>query len=245
MTNQSTSHWSVMITCVVPARNEAGRLTSLVAEISTIQEITEIILAEGGSSDDTWQVAKELHEKFPHIVKCVKQSGKGKFNAVLEASAVANNDWIIIWDADGTVPAESNQRLIELAKNQNSLVMGNRLTGSREYQSIRFFNLLGNWIFAILWKPLIQGRRVDLFCGSKVFPKKLIDSIDPELMDMDSYGDLTIIMQAKKVGYPIISEPVQYLARTYGETNMLRWSVGKQFLILTLIAYRKSLSRSR
>jgi len=234
-----------MITCVVPARNEAGRLASLVDEISTISQITEIILAEGGSSDNSWQVAQELQGKFPNFVKSIKQTGKGKFDAVLEGCASASNSQIIIWDADGTVPAESNQRLINLSIGRENLVMGNRLRGNREPAAIRFFNLLGNWIFAFLWWPLIPGRPVDLFCGSKVFPKTLLNSVAPELIAMDSYGDLTLIMQARVAGYEIVSEPVDYLARTYGETNMLRWSVGKQFFDLTLRAYKNALLRRR
>ena len=57
-----------MISCIIPACNEAGQLEKLILEVNRISKISEIYIVEGGSKDNTWQVASDLEEKFPKKV---------------------------------------------------------------------------------------------------------------------------------------------------------------------------------
>ena len=50
--------------CIVPARNESGHLVSVIEQIMSIEVISEIIIIEGGSSDDTWEVAKQIQKNI-------------------------------------------------------------------------------------------------------------------------------------------------------------------------------------
>ena len=233
-----------MITCVVPACNEAGHLEVLISDITSIAEITQIVICEGGSSDDTWKIAKKIQGIYPTKVNVLRQTGKGKFNAVLEGSELANEDYIMIWDADATVSLKSNQKLINQINKSNLFVMGNRLKGSKERNALKFLNAIGNYFFAILWSPILRFKVMDLLCGSKIFPKALLSNLSNDIKKVATYGDLTLIFAARESSLEIISIPVQYLARSYGTSNMLRWKTGKQFLLITMKSYKKFILNS-
>ena len=79
-------HLKPTLTCVVPARNEAGHLEQLVNTILSVEEITHVVIVEGGSTDNTYEIAKRLSKLNPSRLTCIKQTGKGKFNAVLEGA---------------------------------------------------------------------------------------------------------------------------------------------------------------
>ena len=79
---------------------------------------------------------------------------------------------------------------------------------------------------------------MDLFCGTKIFPKTLIQDFDQKLKSIDNYGDLTLIFAAKTSGMRIVSKPVEYLARAYGTTNMMRWATARRFLKITFLAHK-------
>ena len=230
-----------MISCIIPACNEAGQLAKLINQVNEIEKISEIFIVEGGSKDNTWQVAIQMQEKYTQKVRAIKQTGKGKFNAVLEGAAASNEQFIMIWDADATVSLKSSLALIEIAGQQDQFIMGDRLKGKNEKKSFRILNKLGNYFFSILWLPILNFKLIDLFCGTKIFPKSLIQNFDQKLKSVDNYGDLTLIFAAKSTGMKIVSNPVEYLARTYGTTNMMRWTTARRFLKITFLAYRLNL----
>jgi hypothetical protein len=108
---------------------------------------------------------------------------------------------------------------------------------------MRFLNLLGNHFFAILW-GLILRNKVDTLCGTKIFKRNLLDFCPSEVKDRDPFGDFSLIAGAYLAGSRVRSIPVHYLARSYGETNIRRWSNGFHLLQLFL-AFLRHLVRKR
>jgi glycosyltransferase involved in cell wall biosynthesis len=194
----------------------------------------KVIIIEGGSSDRSWEVAAELKSKYQDKIILLKQSGAGKFNAVREGLSSSDCSMSMIWDADATVDFEANKEIYETNLAENSLVMGDRLRGTRERGAIRPLNLIGNWSFSILWIWILHRRPIDLLCGTKKFPTNLLTKTPTKILDSDPYGDFSIIATAKKQGLAIFSIPVAYRARNYGTTNIHRWSGGVALLKLTL-----------
>jgi glycosyltransferase involved in cell wall biosynthesis len=226
------------LNCVVPARNEAGHLPSLIASILSVSEISQVVIVEGGSNDGTFLVAERLSQRYPGKVFCIKQKGQGKFNAVLEGALHKKSDFTLIWDADGTVSAECTRLIVRKAFGMNSFVIGDRLRGTRERGSMQFANWLGNWAFAVAWAPLIRDRPTDVFCGTKVGPTEVFERVGKSFRHKDPYGDLSLISSAITHGVPIHSVPVSYSTRRYGESKMRRWKIGAIFLRLTYESYR-------
>lgn len=226
-----------MISCIVPAKNEAGHLRHVIGEIKQIKEISEIIIVEGGSHDNTLFEARNLAVENPRLIKVAVQNGEGKFNAVRLGAELCRESLILIWDADGTVPLESTQSIVTIALSSGSPVIGNRLKGQIEKGAMFKANYLGNWFFAILWAPLMKGRVVDLLCGTKIFTKSVYLSIPEKIADRDPYGDFSLLISARILGEDVLSIPVTYEKRKYGETNIHRWTGGLKLLWITILAH--------
>ncbi len=225
------------IACVIPARNEAGYLDELINEILKVEELNEIVIIEGGSTDDTWKVCQLLEDRNQKKIKSIQQTGTGKFNAVLEGARICSSDLILIWDADGTVIKEDVLKVMKLAVDTKSPVIGNRLNGKMEKNAMRFANKIGNWMFAIAWSPLLRQNPVDLLCGTKIFPKKVFITLPEWLQKIDPYGDFALIAYSRKLKLNIRSQKVDYYARKYGTTNISRWSGGLKLAKCTAAIY--------
>lgn len=225
------------ICAVIPARNEAGHLAQIVKNVSSNRYVTEILIIEGGSSDDTYEVAMKLSALNP-LVRVFQQSGTGKFNAVIEAAMKANSQHILIWDADDTVPAQDVSKVIERYLEVQEPVMGDRLKGKMEPGAMRFLNKIGNYLFGIAWSPLLDFKIADLLCGTKIFPIHILQNLPGNYSKLDPYGDFALIGFSRIQNLKIHSVTVNYRARSYGETNIHRWRGGVQLCIFTLIVYR-------
>ena len=226
------------VLCVIPARNESGHLEQIVTGISTVAEIDHIVIVEGGSTDGTFEIASKLAMRDPRRVSCLKQSKKGKFNAVLEGSNHIESDFVIVWDADGTVPIHSARALIQTSLKNDSLTIGDRLRGQIESEAMQRANKIGNWAFALVWAPILKSKPTDIFCGTKVGPSAVFKKIPKYFAKNDPYGDIALLVSARKLNVPIHSLPVDYTARIYGESKMRRWYMGVVFLKLTLSSYK-------
>jgi hypothetical protein len=167
----------------------------------------------------------------------LKQSKKGKFNAVLEGSNYIESDFTVVWDADGTVPVEASKALIKASIESDSLMIGDRLRGQIEPGAMQPANKVGNWAFAIAWAPILRLRPTDIFCGTKVGPSEIFRTIPEYFVKKDPYGDIALLLSARTLKIPINSIPVNYTARIYGNSKMRRWRMGMIFLKLTLVSY--------
>ena len=225
---------------IIPCRNESGNLIPLIEAITgIIQEGDEIIIIEGGSSDTTYEEAISLENRFPTLVRTFKQLGKGKFNAVIMGVRNSKCPVVMIWDADATVNFDQNHEIYLYPESANHLVTGDRLRGKRDKAAMQFANLLGNWAFAILWAGLLKSKPIDMLCGTKKFPRSLISNAPEWLLKVDPYGDFSIFAMAMTNNVQITSIPVHYHSRSYGKTNIHRWSGGVELLRITLIIIRK------
>ena len=225
------------ITCLVPARNEQGHLAHVLRSIISIEKISEVLIIEGGSEDDTYKEAIKLAKTYSGRVRVLKQPGKGKFDAVKWGAKYAKEEFLIIWDADGTVPLNCTLALINHAATTKRVTIGNRLAGEMEHGSMQFFNLIGNWFFAFAWFPILVSKPVDLLCGTKIVPTKIFSQIPTFIEKFDPYGDFSLLATVKACGYDIDFIPVDYQIRRYGSTNIRRWVGGIQLLATTLAVY--------
>jgi glycosyltransferase involved in cell wall biosynthesis len=231
------------ISVIVPARNEAQNLEHVVKSLSEIDIVSEVVICEGDSTDVTWEIANLLQKRYPNYVRAIQQNGRFKFNAVQCALSVITTDNVMIWDADNTVDIADQRKLIELSlEHPQALWTGDRLKGIRKQGSMRSLNYLGNLFFAVIWAPFI-GQKIDTLCGSKIFPRDLLDGCPAEIKQQDPFGDFSLLAAACFKKIPVCSLPVTYLARTYGHTNIKRWRNGARLLKIYLAFLKLQFSR--
>lgn len=232
------------VSVVVPARNEAGSIASAVARVPRLGEETELIFIEGHSRDNTWEVISALPDTFANgtIIK-MKQTGKGKGNAVMEAFRVASGEIVTILDADLTMPPEELPKFIEvLASGKADFANGVRLVYPMDKEAMKFANLCANKGFSLIFSWLLGQPVKDTLCGTKALWREDYEKIDRNrnyFGDFDPFGDFDLLFGADKLNLKIMDIPVRYRERFYGETNIQRWKHGCILLHMVMFAARK------
>ncbi len=234
----------VRISLIVPARNESGHLRELLPRIPkpTPNIEIEVVLIEGNSTDDTWDVIEEIaaSEDATHFhIQTLRQSGKGKWNAVQEGIAAATGEICIIQDADLTAPPEDLSKFFEvLTTDGYRFASGSRLVYPMEEDAMKWLNLLGNRFFAALVSFIIRRPVKDSLCGTKAFYKSDFTRMKerlPEIYHADPFGDFFLFFGASALQLRSAEIPIRYRARTYGETNISRWRDARKLLRLCWI----------
>ena len=225
---------------VIPARNEAGNIEAAVQRTPELGLGTEIIFVEGHSTDNTWEEIQRVAAKYPRRnIKMLKQHSKGKGGAVREGFAVARGDILFILDADLTMPPEELPKFYEIARSGTAdFVNGVRLIYPMEKEAMQFLNMVANKLFGLSFSWLLGQRIKDTLCGTKVLFRadyELIAANRAYFGDFDPFGDFDLLFGAAKLNLRLIDLPIRYRARTYGQTNIKRWSHG--WLLLRMVSF--------
>jgi glycosyltransferase involved in cell wall biosynthesis len=205
---------------------------------------TEIVFVEGHSNDGTYEtIQREMAARPDWQCKVLRQAGKGKGDAVRLGFRQASGDILMILDADLTVSPEDLPRFYEaLCSEKGEFINGVRLVYPLEKEAMRFFNFLGNKFFSLAFSWLLGQPIKDTLCGTKVLWKKHYDLIAQNRSyfgDFDPFGDFDLLFGAAKLNLKIVEVPIRYQERTYGETNIRRWSHGWLLLKMVVFALRR------
>ena len=232
------------VSVIVPARNEAGNIQAAVRRTPDMGAGTELIFVEGHSKDDTWDQIQRVAREFPERkIKIMQQTGKGKGDAVRMGFAAATGDILMILDADLTMPPEELPKFYQvLASGHAEFANGVRLVYPMDEKAMQFLNLCANKAFGIIFTWLLGQPVKDTLCGTKVLSRAHYDRVAANrayLGDFDPFGDFDLLFGAAKLNLKIADVPIRYKERTYGSTNIQRWSHGWLLLRMVLFAARK------
>lgn len=233
------------VSIIVPARNEAGHIESLIERLPVIASRQEVIFVEGGSRDDTWGVIQRVVADYhgPLALRCMKQEDQGKGDAVRQGFAAATGDVLMILDADLSVPPEELPGFFNaLADGKGEFINGSRMVYLMDKRAMRFLNLLANKTFGAIFTYLLSQRFRDTLCGTKVLHRADYERIAQNRAhfgDFDPFGDFDLLFGAAKLGLKIIDVPVHYAARVYGTTNISRFRHGWMLLKMCFVAATK------
>jgi len=232
----------VSCSVIVPARNESGNILPALDRIPVLGRRTEIIFVEGHSRDDTWATIQREVAAYrgPHLVRALRQPGKGKWDAVRTGFAAATGDVLVIQDADLTAPPEDLPKFYAaLTSGAAEFVNGSRLVYPMEKRAMRFLNFLGNKFFALALSFVLSQPVKDSLCGTKMLLRsdyeRLLRRI-AALGDFDPFGDFNLLFGSALLDLKIRDLPVRYKDRTYGETNISRFTHGWLLLRMTAFA---------
>ena len=232
------------VSIVVPARNEKGNIENAIKRTPAFGSHQEFIFIEGNSEDDTYEEMLRVQKAYPDKdIKVMKQTGKGKGNAVREAFDAATCDILMILDADLTTPPEDMDKFYyALTQNHGEFINGCRLVYPMEKEAMRFLNYLGNKFFGWFFSYLLGQRLKDTLCGTKVLYKKdykLIEANRKYFGEFDPFGDFDLIFGAAKLNLKITEVIVRYRDREYGSTQISRFKHGLLLIKMSLFAARK------
>jgi hypothetical protein len=141
------------------------------------------------------------------------------------------------------VPPEDLPRFLEvLISGKADFVNGSRLVYPPEKEAMRFLNLIGNKFFSLMFSWLLEQTLRDTLCGTKVLWKAGYEGIAANrdyFGEFDPFGDFDLLFGAARQNMKVLDLPVRYRDRTYGTTNIQRWSHGWLLLKMVIFAARR------
>ena len=205
------------ISVVIPLYNEDESLRELHTWIRTVMEQNrfsyEVIYADDGSNDNSWEVISSLAKEFGTSVKGIRtRRNYGKSAALNEGFKAAVGRVVITMDADLQDSPEEIPGLYNMIESEGyDLVSGwkkKRHDPLSKTIPSKFFNWTTRKMSGI-------GNLHDFNCGLKSYRKDVVKSIEV-------YGEMHryIPVLAKWAGFRKIGEKVvEHRARKYGNTK--------------------------
>lgn len=208
------------VSVVLPVRNEARNLP-YVAE--RMPPVDEIIVIDGGSQDDTAEVARTL---WPQAV-VIEQTRNGKGNALACGFGAATGDIIVMIDGDGsTDPAEIPLFVAALTEGAD-LAKGSRFSGGGGSDDITYIRRVGNKGLNWLVNQIFSTEFSDLCYGYNAFWRRNLDCLDLPPVDVDTpqWGDgfeieTVINVRAARSGWLIREVGSFEGRRIHGRSNL-------------------------
>jgi SAM-dependent methyltransferase len=232
------------VSVVIPARNEAGNIAAAVARTGELGAGTELIFVEGHSHDGTWEEIQRVAAANPQrTIRTLRQTGRGKGDAVRAGFAAATGDILMILDADLTMPPEELPKFYEvIASGRAEFANGVRLVYPMDEEAMQFLNLCANKAFGLIFTWLLGQPVKDTLCGTKALSRRHYERIvanRAHFGDFDPFGDFDLLFGAARLNLKIADVPIRYRERTYGTTNIQRWKHGWLLLRMVCFAARK------
>ncbi len=203
------------ISVVIPLLNEADSLTELYERIRKVATDEgygyEIIFVDDGSTDNSWEIIEQLHQKDTQVKGIKFQRNFGKSQALNAAFQVAQGDVIITMDADLQDFPEEIPELVQKIEKGNDIVSGWK---RKRYDNVLTKNIPSK-VFNSVARKTSGVQLHDFNCGLKAYRLDVVKNINV-------YGEMHryIPVLAKNAGYDNITEkPVQHQARKYGESK--------------------------
>lgn len=206
----------VSVSAIVPARNEGQCIGAVVAGLLAQRTatggplISEVVVADNGSSDDTAQAARAAGAR----VVSVPKPGYGQ--ACWQAVQVSRGEVLLFVDGDGAArPDEAHRLLADLINTDTDLVIGVRrhIQPGAMTASQRFGNGLACWLMRSIWR----------MPAADLGPYRAIrrDAFDALDMQDRSFG-WTVEMQVRAhvLGLRVREVPVAWWARTAGVSKI-------------------------
>ncbi len=234
VTHLSERH--VKVSVVIPARNEALNLQHVLPKIPAF--VSEVILVDGHSTDDTIAVARQL---LPTI-RIFEQVGRGKGDALRMGLAAATGDISILMDADGSADPLEITRFVKVLLDGCDFAKGSRFIRGGKSKDITHFRRAGNHGLILLVNVLFGTRFTDLCYGYNAFWNHCLDQID---IDSDGFEIETLInIRMHLMGLKIVEVPSIEYPRIHGLSNLNAVRDGLRILKLILQERTKRKSKS-
>ncbi len=169
-----------------------------------------VVVANNGSTDNTWNVIQDLARKYPGEVTGVHLDQKGRGRALKKTWLESPADAMCYMDVDLSTDIRHLPQLIgAVTKEGYDVATGSRLkkgadttrSTKREITS-RGYNLLV--------KLFMQTKFSDAQCGFKAVTRKTAQELLPLVKNLNWFWDTELLILAEKNGYRIADFPVTW-----------------------------------
>jgi glycosyltransferase involved in cell wall biosynthesis len=214
------------VSLVIPALNEADGLSDLLPRVPNL--ISELIVVDGGSTDGTVAVVRELRSDA--IV--LRQTGKGKGNALKCGIAEARGEIIVTMDADGSMNPEDIPRFVSSLVAGHDFVKGSRMLEGAGSSDFTLLRRLGNSGLTRFGNIIFGSSYTDITFGFNAYWRPTIMHLG-ELADGFEF-EIQAALRAASVGMRTAEVPTHEPARVGGVSKLNPFTDGLAILRIIL-----------
>jgi len=200
------------VSVVIPTLNESRNLPYAMWRLPDL--VTEVIVVDGRSSDDTAVSAALMRPD----VRVFMESAKGKGAALKRGFSEATGDIIVMLDADGSADGAEIQRFVDVLLAGADFAKGSRFLpggGSADLTRIRAF---GNHTLTGIVNLVCQTRFSDLCYGYNAFWRDCLDFIDVDVSGFEV--ETRLMMMVATAGLAMVEVPSWEYNRVHGVSNL-------------------------
>ena len=221
------------VSVIIPTLNEAENLDYVFSRLPTW--IDELIIVDGGSTDDTVETVRRLRPD----AKIIGQMRPGKGNALVCGFRAATGDIIVMIDADGSTDPAEIPRYVGALRSGADYAKGSRFVTGGGSSDITRIRSLGNKALCAAVNTLFGCNYSDLCYGYNAFYRRHLDDLG---ISSDGFEVETLMnIRAARRGLRVIEVPSFEAERIHGVSNLNAVRDGIRVL-RTIIAERISVS---
>ena len=235
------------LSVVIPAYNEAdnfgkGVLEQVQGYLSQRSYLSEVIIVDDGSTDDTTKLVKKFIADKP-TWQLITNPHQGKAQTVATGIVAAQYDAVLFTDFDQATPMAEVEKLLPFLKRDYDIVIGSReIEGSRREGEPWYRHFMGRG-FNFFVNLFAFGNIHDTQCGFKLFKTSVAQKLFSQLVVYGPYQetraftgafDVEVLYLAHKQGYRIAEVPVFWTHVTTPRVSPMRDSI-RMFLDLIRI----------
>jgi len=220
---------SPCVSVIMPVFNEAPTVEQVVRKVLAQPSVAQLVVVDDASTDGSEEILERLATEFPRLLLVRQAVNAGKGAAVRKGFTEANQDILLIQDADLEYDPEEYPRILQpLLAGRADAVFGSRFVGSEAHRVLYNWHSIANGFLTQLSNMVTNLNLTDMECCFKAFRRSVIDRV--ELVE-DRFGiepELTIKIARLKVRVYEVS--VSYCGRTYAEGKKIGWKDGVRAL---------------
>jgi glycosyltransferase involved in cell wall biosynthesis len=216
---------------VVPVRNEESELVPNVTRLAAylrngFPATARIIIADNGSTDRTWELARGLANSDPDLVRAVHLDLPGRGRALHDIWSGSDAAVVAYMDVDLSTDLRALLPLIApLLSGHSDLAIGTRLAhgarvarGWKRELISRMYNLLLHLTLGV--------RFSDAQCGFKAVRADVARALLPVIADRSWFFDTELLVLAERAGLRIHEVPVDWADSADSRVRILATALG-------------------
>jgi len=197
----------------MPAFNESGRILPSIHEtVNTLKYFGcewQLVVMDDGSTDNTFELAKEFAEKFDgHIIVKKNPYNLGKGRALKKAIHFVDGDFVVFLDADLDLNPLQIQTLFDIMRlDKADVVIGSKMHPN-SVVNYPWHRKIVSMAYYLLVKLLFGLPCRDTQTGLKLFKSEVLQNVFPRLLVKKFAFDIELLINAHRLGYKITDAPI-------------------------------------
>ncbi|MBI3443318.1 glycosyltransferase [Candidatus Woesebacteria bacterium] len=236
------------VVIVIPTYNErentSKMIEALALEVPKIKNHeVHVLYVDDTSPDKTYEAVRQKTKDYPWLHLLLNKEKKGLGVAYAKGFKYAMEelgaDYVMEFDADFQHRPDEIKKLVDKIDEGYEYIIGSRYIpgGSIPHEwgiSRKFLSVVGNWVARIgLLLPSVH----DLTTGFKLTKTKgVLDKIDLDHLYSNSFAyKVQILGQAIHGGAKWVEVPINFMARTKGESKIIKNEMAETLKVIFLV----------